>query len=153
MAIWYRRIGSMNSFLISDIVSPLRKMKEASERTCQFGTHILEREAGTACMAFGNDNNSGRNWQMAYRKAKAFTDKPFYTVAYMGMPCLAGDGDSQPHAGIICFGLNNKKKEMPGVQPASHIITLGIFGSGTNQTFLRQFERNCLLCGSSFFGK
>ncbi len=143
----------MNSFLISDIASPLRKMKEASERTCQFGTHILERESGTACMTFGNDNNSGRNWQMAYLKAKTFTDKPFYTVAYMCVTCLAGDGDSQPHAGIICFGLNNKKKEMPGVQPTSHIITLGIFGSGTNQTFLRQFERNCLLCGSSFFGK
>lgn len=152
MAIWYRRIGSMKSFLIRDIASPPGKMKEAFQRICQFGTHIFEGETGTACMAFGHDNNSGRNWQMANIKAKAFPDKPFYTVAYMGMPCLAGDSDPQPHAGVICFGLNNKKKEMPGVQPSSHIITLGIFGSGTNQTFLRQFVRNCLLCGSSFFG-
>ncbi len=148
----------MKSFLIRDIASPLWKMEEASQRFCQFGTHLFEREISAACMALGHDNNSGRNWQMANFEAKAFPDKPFYTVAYMGMPCLAGDSDPQPHAGGICFrlirfGLNNKKKEMPGVQPSSHIITLGIFGSGTNQTFLRQFVRNCLRCGSSFFGK
>ncbi len=130
----------MNSFLIRDIVSSLREAKEASQRICQFGTHLFEREICMACMAFGNDNNSGRDWQVTNLQTKTFADKPFYAVAYMGMPCLAGDSDSQAHAGIIRCWLNNKKKEMPGVQPASHIITLGIFGSGTNQTFLRQFE-------------
>lgn len=38
---------------------------------------------------------------------------------------------------------------MSGVQPSSRSIALGKFGSGTDQTFLRQREVGCPLCGDS----